>query len=317
VKLFEAVIAVGFVAGCLGCGASSVKSVEGPRWAIIEAPSLAFFPDGDWATPRSEWNALSTYSSEDDCRAAMERERTARQPHIFDCIASDDPDYAQGAGARMEAETANQAVHSDPLAPFNEAMFKFNLKLDEKVVRPISAEYAAIAPKPVRVSVGNFLDNASVIPRVANNLFQLRVAQAGEEVARFGINTTLGVAGLFDPADSWFGMKEHHDDFGLTLRYYGVPTGPYLMLPILGPSTVGDAVGIVADQAMNPMKYFLPWYINLPVSAGKRGAEAINYRSMRMDQFEEADLYAVDLYGAVQDAYIETREHKTKELKKN
>ena len=67
--------------------------------------------------------------------------------------------------------------------------------------------------------------------------------EAGTEVARFGINTTVGVLGLFDPADKWFGLKEHPDDFGLTIRYYKVPTGPYLMLPFLGPSTIGDTVG--------------------------------------------------------------------------
>ena len=205
----------------------------------------------------------------------------------------------------------DQEVHSDPLAPFNEQMFTFNVKLDEWVLRPVASGYAAIAPKPVRQSVGRFFDNASVIPRFANNLFQLRFPQAGEEVARFGINSTLGLAGFFDPADAWFGLQAHPDDFGLTLRYYGAPTGPYLMLPVLGPSTVADTIGIAVDHAMNPMSYLLPWpwYIEIPVGFAKRGLEAVNYRSLRMDQFESADRYAVDLYGAVQDAYLQTRAH--------
>jgi phospholipid-binding lipoprotein MlaA len=84
------------------------------------------------------------------------------------------------------------------------------------------------------------LDNVCVLPRFANNAFQLRLPEAGTEFARFGINTTVGLLGLFDPADKWFGLMEHPDDFGLTLRYYGAPTGPYLMLPFFGPSAVGD-----------------------------------------------------------------------------
>src|SRR5258706_273769 len=92
---------------------------------------------------------------------------------------------------------------------------------------------------------------------LSNNLFQLKLAEAGGEVARFGINTTVGVVGLFDPADKWFGLKKHPNDFGLTIRYYDVPTGPYVMLPFFGPSTIGDTVGLVADGAMDPISYFL------------------------------------------------------------
>jgi phospholipid-binding lipoprotein MlaA len=210
----------------------------------------------------------------------------------------------------------NQQVYSDPLAPFNEAMFTFNLKLDDWVLRPVATGYSYIAPQPVRVSVGNFFDNVGVIPRFANSLFQLHFKDAGSELGRFAINTTVGVAGFFDPADKWFGLKEHKNDFGLTLRYYNVKTGPYLMLPFFGPSTIGDTVGRVADGFMNPMYYFgLPWYIPFAASAGQDTMTAINYRSLHLNQFEEADRYAVDLYGAVQDAYLQTREHDVKKLK--
>jgi phospholipid-binding lipoprotein MlaA len=208
----------------------------------------------------------------------------------------------------------NQGVTPDPFSGFNEPMFTFNLKLDDWVLRPVASGYSFIAPQPVREGVGRFFDNVRVIPRFANNLFQLKLAEAGTEVARFGINTTLGVAGFFDPADLWFGLEEHPNDFGLTIRYYNIPTGPYIMLPFFGPSTVGDTVGLVADGAMNPMSYLLPWYVTLSAGAGQRIAEAVNYRSLHMNQFEEADRYAVDLYGAVQDAYLQTRNHEVKKL---
>lgn len=218
------------------------------------------------------------------------------------------------ASANQPPPGDNQGVYADPLAPFNEKMFTFNLKLDDWILRPVAGGYAAVLPQPVREGVGRFFDNARVIPRFANNLFQLKLAEAGGEVARFGINSTLGVVGLFDPADEWFGIKQHPNDFGLTIRYYDIPTGPYLMLPFMGPSTIGDVIGSAADGAMDPISYFVPFYVSIAVAVGRRGIEAVNYRSLHLDQFEQADRYAIDLYGAVQDAYLQTRTHKVKEL---
>ena len=210
----------------------------------------------------------------------------------------------------------NNGQYSDPFAPVNERMLKFNLKVDHYVLRPVATGYAAITTEPVRAGVDRFFDNIKVIPYVANNLFQLRFSEAGTDLARFGINSTLGLGGFFDPAGSWFGLQAYPDDFGLTLRYYGVPAGPYLMLPVMGPSTVTDFVGIVADNAMNPMGYLVPWYIDFAASVGRRAVDAVNYRAQHLDQFEEADLYAVDLYGAVQDAYLQRRENQLRQLQR-
>ena len=224
------------------------------------------------------------------------------------------PAAQSAANAQPPPPGENQAVYTDPLSGFNEPMFTFNLKLDDWVLRPVASGYSFITPLPVREGVGRFFDNVRVIPRFANNLFQLKLAEAGTEVARFGINTTIGLAGFFDPADVWFGLEEHPNDFGLTIRYYNIPTGPYVMLPFFGPSTVGDTVGLVADGAMNPMSYLLPWWVTLSADTGQRVVEAVNYRSLHMNQFEEADRYAIDLYGAVQDAYLQTRDHEVKKL---
>jgi len=227
---------------------------------------------------------------------------------------SQNPAAQSAAAVQTPPGENNQGVYTDPLSGFNEPMFTFNLKLDDWVLRPVASGYSFITPEPVREGVGRFFDNARVIPRFANNLFQLKLAEAGGEVARFGVNTTLGVAGLFDPADSWFGLKEHPNDFGLTIRYYNIPTGPYVMLPFFGPSTVGDTVGMVADGAMDPISYFVPLWVSVTVAGGRRAVEAVNYRSLNLNQFEEADRYAIDLYGAVQDAYLQTRDHEVKNL---
>ena len=229
---------------------------------------------------------------------------------------------SQGAvqGAEKLPPGEAQAVYSDPLAPFNETMFSVNLKLDDWVLRPVAKGYSFIAPEPVREHVSKFFDNVNVIPRFTNSVFQLHLPQAGTEVARFGINSTLGLAGFFDPAGTWFGLQERPNDFGLTLRYYGVPPGAYLMLPFMGPSTVTDTVGKAADAFMNPLSYLtymtnVAWWVPFTASAGWRLGEAVNYRSLHMDQFEEADRYAVDLYGAVQDFYLQTREHQVMALR--
>ncbi len=208
----------------------------------------------------------------------------------------------------------NTQVYSDPLAGFNEKMFWFNLKLDHYVLHPVASGYAAIAPTPVRESVGRFFNNVNFIPRVVNNTLQLRLPQAGGELARFGINSTVGVAGFFDPADHWFGLKQNDNDLGLTFGRWGIGNGPYLVLPFLGPFTIRDAVGFAGDAAMWPLPYFVPWYVALPTDAGKAVMEAVNYRSLHLDLFEQVDRYAVDLYGAVQDGYMQRRAHALKEV---
>ena len=205
-------------------------------------------------------------------------------------------------------------VYSDPLAPFNEKMFWLNLKLDHYFLHPVASGYAVIAPTPVRESVGNFFSNVNFIPRFVSNLVQLRMPEAGGEVARFGINSTVGVGGLFDPADHWFGLKQNNNDMGLTLGHWGVGNGPYLVLPFLGPMTARDGVGFAADGAMWPLPYFVPWYISIPTNGGRAIMQAVNYRSLHLDLFEQVDRYAVDLYGAVQDGYMQRRANQLKEV---
>jgi phospholipid-binding lipoprotein MlaA len=226
---------------------------------------------------------------------------------------SDRPAPGQGAARDTGGEpppyqgSEGQQTISDPMSGFNEAMFWFNRKLDDYALRPVATGYSYIAPVPVRQSVGNFFNNIGFIPRVANNLFQLRPVAASGELGRFGINTTLGVAGFFDVADSWFGMKQQYQDFGLTLGHYGMGTGPYLMLPFFGPSSIRDGVGLAVDGAMNPMSYLLPFIVSFSATAGWRVGEAVNYRSLNLELFQDADRYAIDLYGAVQDAYLQRR----------
>jgi len=222
---------------------------------------------------------------------------------------ADEPPLPPG----LEADA--QGMHPDPLAPFNEPLFVFNRWLDDWVLRPVAKGYGWVTPEPVRHAVTRFFENVDVIHRVVNNLLQLRFERAGVETARFGINTTIGVAGFFDPAQSWLDLEPAPNDFGLTCRIYGIPGGPYLMLPFFGPSTVTDAAGRVVDWFMNPIPWLIPFYASVAVSTTRNAFEAVNYRSLHLDQFAEVDRYVVDLYGAVQDFYLQSRAQKVAELR--
>jgi len=241
----------------------------------------------------------------DACAATQKQptgaEGAKNEGHSDSLNAASSPQHTSGG------QIGNLEEPSDPFEHFNESMLTFNRKADDWVLRPTATGYAHVVPQPARASVCRFFQNVGVIPRFANDLFQGQFKQAGVETARFAMNSTLDVAGLFDPADKWFGLKEEPNDFGLTLAKYGVQEGPYLMLPLLGPSTVRDAVGKVVDGAMNPVAYTAPSSAILYEMAA-RGVEAVNARSENLNMFDDVDLYSVDLYGAIQDAYLERRQ---------
>ena len=224
--------------------------------------------------------------------------RRTSQPGSVPIDATAPPDVVGERDIHMEGRPA-------PLESFNQSMLTFNRKVDDRVLHPVARGYAKVVPEPARASVTRSFQNVGVIPRFANDLFQGQFNQAGIEAARFGVNSTVGVAGFFDPVHSWLGLKPQPNDFGLTLAKYGVKAGPYLVLPILGPSTVRDAVGKLADGAMNPLNYVVPGA--LPYEAAAEAFAAVNTRAENPSTFDDVDRYSVDLYGAVQDAYLQRR----------
>ena len=128
----------------------------------------------------------------------------------------------------------------DPLEPMNRAIFKFNDSVDQAIAVPVAKGYQKVTPKPMRTAISNFFSNLGDLGNVANNLLQLKITDATEDLMRFAFNTTFGIGGLIDWATP-AGLPKHDQDFGLTLGHYGVPAGPYLVLPLLGPSSVRDS----------------------------------------------------------------------------
>lgn len=210
-------------------------------------------------------------------------------------------------------ENRAQAPYPDPLESFNQKMFWFNLRLDSYVLRPVATAYDRILPDAVQSGIGRFFQNLGVVKRFANNLFQAKFRGAGQELGRFAINSTLGGAGFFDAAGRWFDLEASPEDFGQTLATYGVEPGAYIVLPFFGPSTIRDACGFAVDSALNPMNYLLSTTEVIAARSGIVVGSTVNYRSTNLELFADVDRFALDLYGAVQDAYLQRREKEVEE----
>ena len=204
----------------------------------------------------------------------------------------------------LSACFAQQNHHDhDPLEPVNRRIFWFNDQVDIYVLEPVAKGWNAIAPKRVQRSIANFFVNLDVPLVFVNNLLQGKVEASASDVGRFAVNSTVGVAGLFDPASSW-GLEQHVEDFGQTFGRWGIPPGPYLVLPFFGPSNPRDGVGRIGDAAMRVYPFFAPSY----VSPFATGTELINARARALDEVREAKATALDYYTLVRNAYIQHRE---------
>jgi len=198
--------------------------------------------------------------------------------------------------------TEDGHADSDPIEGFNRGMFWFNDHVDTYVLVPVATVWDKVLPSRVQKSIANFFDNLRFPIVAGNNLMQAKFKNAASDVGRFVVNTTVGVAGFFDPASDW-GLEAHNEDFGQTLGYWGVPPGPYLVLPILGPSDVRDGVGLVPDGFMA----VYPWFVDFIYTISARAVDVVNTRSLYLKQVEEAKAASLDYYTAVRNAYIQRR----------
>ena len=216
-----------------------------------------------------------------------------KQPAKTDAMATAESSAAPG-----------EDFESDPFEPFNEKMFWFNREvLDRFVLKPVATAWDFVLPTPVQKGIHNVFDNLAVVRRVVNNTLQLKLTGAAKEVARFTINSTIGVVGFFDVAKEGFGIEQSDEDTGQTFGVWGMGPGPYLVLPFLPPLTVRDGIGYALDVAMTPYIYFIPWYGSL----GATATNMVNERSLNLDRFERVVESTVDLYGAVRNAYLQRR----------
>ena len=192
----------------------------------------------------------------------------------------------------------------DPWESFNETMFRFNLNLDRYVLKPVAKGYNFIMPDELQRMIDRGFNNITFVPRFINNLLQGKWSGAGRELARFLINSTVGIGGLWDMAKQEWGIEPSREDFGQTLGVWGVGPGPFLVLPFMAPMTVRDGIGIGVDSAIDPLTYFIPFIWERLVM---RVVSLMNDRSLNLEVFEGVEETTVDLYTAVRNAYLQRR----------
>jgi len=211
-------------------------------------------------------------------------------------------DAMPGEGSSLEDD---DALVWDPFEPVNRGIWAFNDTLDAYLLEPVAIGWDFVLPRRVQLCVNNFFSHLLLPVRIANDLFQLKPVKALEDGGRFVVNTLVGVGGLFDPASAG-GIPRHDEDFGQTLGHWGVPPGPYLVLPVLGPSNPRDGVGLAVDSAMAVQSFF----VSLPILAGAAVLDAVNTRSLTIEEVRAEREAAFDFYVAVRAAYTQYREHR-------
>lgn len=212
---------------------------------------------------------------------------------------------------RDPAARAEFRANHDPFEPMNRHVFAFNQVMDRAVIRPVAEGYVHAVPRDLREVIRNFLDNLDQPLIFANCLLQARWRDAGRTAARFAVNTTVGVAGLGDPATE-FKMPKETGDFGQTLARWGVHEGPYLMLPLFGPTTVRDGIGRGVDTYLDPW-YYAPAHRQTPASANvaRVAGAGIDGRAQNLDTLDVLKRESIDFYAALRSLY---RQHRAAEI---
>jgi len=192
----------------------------------------------------------------------------------------------------------------DPLSGYNRVMTRVNDNIYIWAFKPLAKGYCFIVRKPVRLAIERVFTNGIYPVRFFNNLFQLKVKRAGIETARFCVNTTLGIAGLFDPAKGCMGLDAFPEDFGQTLGHYGVGSGFHIVLPVMGPSNLRDLSGFIPDTFLRPMTYVRDVRVTIAVTV----VDHFNTLSLYMKEYDALRAEAIDLYVFQRDAYEMSRQ---------
>lgn len=191
---------------------------------------------------------------------------------------------------------------SDPLEPLNRGVYKFNDGVDNLFVKPAAEIYRGLLPAVVRTGISNFFANINDVIIALNNLLQGKVPEAINDVGRILVNTTLGVFGVMDVATE-LGVEKHNEDFGQTLGFWGFGPGPYLVLPILGPSSLRDSIGLLGDLKTDPMSHV----DSMRTRNQLYGLFFLSRRSELLDAGKLLEVAALDPYEFLRDAYLQRR----------
>ena len=195
---------------------------------------------------------------------------------------------------------------NDPMEPLNRYFFAIQTELlDPVILKPAAMGYSVLVPDFAQDALRRFLDNLNTPVVLVNDLLQGEWDRAQVTLTRFGINTTVGVGGLMDPATAW-GYPRHSEDFGQTLAVWGAGEGPYIFLPVLGPAPPRDLAGLVVDQAFDPLTYVF-WNSDSWIPLAQVAADGIDLRARNLDTLDEIERTSVDFYAALRSLYRQSR----------
>ena len=196
------------------------------------------------------------------------------------------------------------ANKDDPWEGWNRGMYKVNKAIDTAIAKPLTKGYKAVTPDIVEDGVSNIFSNLEDVPTMVNNLLQGKVGDSFSDLGRIILNSTIGIAGIWDPA-SKMGLEKHDEDFGQTLGAWGVGSGPYVVLPLLGPSTLRDTAGLPVNSLMDPIQEV----DHIPTRNQIKLMELINRRSGLLELEKQLE-DAIDEYAFVRDVYLQNREYR-------
>jgi phospholipid-binding lipoprotein MlaA len=292
----------GLVFAALRGSASGAAPSEAPR----DASPVNFVDLTAGANPQSSSAATAGISGTNfidlTAGASPTTMPESKGPHTrrIDLTTGASPDSAEDAGDDLTPQpdritiTADQI--NDPYEEGNRGRFETHVALHRHIIDPVESAYMAVVPRPVRVGLHNFLTNLETPSILANDVLQGEVRRAGGTLSRFVVNSTIGIAGIFDVADGW-GIPYRDDDFGATLASYGVGEYPYLLVPVIGPSNPRDLTGKLVDVFLNPIQY-----VALPggvlTSLGHTGLHEIDKRSEDAGRLDALTHTAPDPYAA-------------------
>lgn len=207
----------------------------------------------------------------------------------------------------LEHVAQNVQSQSDPWESINRRTLKFNSGFNKSITKPAINGYRAVAPRPIRMWAANFFRNLREPTTLANNILQGNIRASGTTLLRFFINSTLGVGGLFKVSDD-FKITDRQEDFGQTLAVWGIPNGPYVVIPFLGPTNVRDGFGIGVESFLDPVTVGLDWGLNLSTLSGARGgADVLLVIDQYIDNLTELEKSSLDFYSALRSAYAQSR----------
>lgn len=206
---------------------------------------------------------------------------------------------------------------NDPLEPVNRVIYVFNSVFDAFITKPLAILYRGVLPDEARNGVGNFFSNLASPVTFLNHVLQGELGRAGTTLARFGLNTTLGIGGFFDPAKK-MGFHTLETNFNETMGVWGFNTGPYLVLPVIGPSSFRGALGLGADCFTQPLNYYVnSKHDNEEIAYTLTGVQIIHQRNLVLESIDNLEATSLDMYASLRAIYFDKQKYRLDKLKEN